>query len=194
MPGMERSAKQAQQSRDEKHGGKSGTDTPQKDADEGLFAEPKDKRQSEIKLTAGVDPTQVWSLLGAPLSKALFGSREQLRQAGSDYADMARALKGSNIGGGIRSALRIVFRSSDGAMRGKAAGFNSKTLNDTINKLAVPGGDFSGASQTFEEELSARANQRRSKIEEIFKPLADLSDTSRAGREPAMTLTSSDRR
>jgi hypothetical protein len=196
MPGAERSAVQAQQSRDAGSGRLKG-DVPQKAADEGLFGPKRDlgdffsDERGSLDLTALAEAFKKMGLGVqralfdgplAPLASYLIGTPQQVRKWAEDIGNLAKAIGNGTFGKTLRddnglsfltNVGSLLFRSSDGRIRMIANRFSSPTLNKVINMIAAPGGELNATGKTFDEEIRSRASKRTRQLQDILRPVLD---------------------
>ena len=188
IPGAERSAKQAQESRDSGSGRLKG-DVPQKAADEGLFGEPRSLRD----LFSDESGTLNLTALGDALKRAGYGIQRAILEGPLArlidsvidvglVVSIAKAIKGGAITSSMRSAdgrslihqlIQWSYMSSDGRMRSIARRIKSAALDRVINQIATTGGNIGSDGMPYEAELKQRAQKRSREVQEILASIME---------------------
>lgn len=187
VPGAERSAHQAQQSRDAGSGRLKG-DKPQKAADEGLFGGPSlrdffDDERGGVDLDA---LAEAFKKAGMGVSRAILdGPLGRLVDAFINVdvvKGIVNAIRKGAITGSMRSEdgrglihqfIQWAYYSNDGRMRAIARPFKSKTLDKVINQISSTGGNLNTDGMSYEAELKQRAQRRSRQVQEMLAPILD---------------------
>lgn len=170
MPGMDRSAKQAQAARDTKRG--LASDAPQKAADEGLFKPEPAKGQGSMTLGAFGTPETWAKVFGWPIERAKAWISHSRDMAGT-LKEAAETGKADPV---VRNFARMLALPADSWIRSVAKEFKSPTLDAVINKIHARAADDAGVAvgRTWHEAVSGSVEKRIGQLEKsIGKIMGD---------------------